>query len=133
MNGRITTPIVDSHAQLSDSEYVVTIEVFHQLHCLDYIRHVSYANTEGKGHHEDENEWSKRTHVHHCLDYLRQVLMCHGDMTPIMMEAVPGKPALPLPNPPPYKPNFEIQHTCRNWDLLYDFALSRNSSGYTVA
>lgn len=55
------------------------------------------------------------------------------DLTPITLEIVPGIPALPPPNPAPYKPDFSIKHTCRNFEEIYDFALKRNTSGYKVA
>jgi hypothetical protein len=128
-----TTGLVDKHAKVDESQYLVTVEVFHQLHCLDYLRHASYAAEDGYQHHPNESDWSRGHHVDHCVDYLRQVIQCHGDLTPIALERIPGVPALPLPNPPPYKPNFAIQHTCRNFDKIYDFALQRNSSGYKVA
>ena len=124
-----TTTAVDENARPDESRYLVTLEVFHQLHCLDYLRHASYS----QDHHPGESERSKSKHVDHCADYLRQVLTCHGDMTPITLEHVPGVPALPMPNPPPYRPDFAIKHTCRDFDQLYVFALQRNTSGYKVA
>ncbi|KAL1981350.1 hypothetical protein VTN96DRAFT_2741 [Rasamsonia emersonii] len=117
-----------------EDHYLVTLEVFHQLHCLDYLRNTIYPLLSGaKTHHPDESEWVKKTHIDHCIDYLRQVLQCHGDLTPITLETIPGVPVLPPPNPAPYKPNFSIRHTCRDFDAVYDFALKRNSSGYKVA
>ncbi|KAI0146667.1 hypothetical protein BJ166DRAFT_538319 [Pestalotiopsis sp. NC0098] len=126
---------VETTHLVGDSEhYLVTIEVFHQLHCLDYLRHAAYSSASGEQtHHPGESEWSKSRHLDHCIEYLRQVLTCHGDLTPITLETIPGVPVLPLPNPPPYKPNFSIRHTCRNFDQIYDFALQRNTSGYKVA
>jgi hypothetical protein len=116
-------------AELVDrqGEYLITLEVFHQLHCLDYLRLAAYSVHMGEhSHHPHESEWSKTKHLSHCIDYLRQVLMCHGDMTPITLERRDGKK-------PPYRPDFRISHTCRDWDKLYDFAAKRNTSGYGVA
>ncbi|KAF2251126.1 hypothetical protein BU26DRAFT_563071 [Trematosphaeria pertusa] len=119
--GRPTAELVDR-----PGEYLVTLEVMHQLHCLDYLRIASYAAAEGKHtHHEQENDWSKAKHLSHCINYLRQVLMCHGDLTPITLERKKGLP--------PYRPDFRITHTCRNWDRIHEFASSRNTSGYGIA
>ena len=62
------------------------VSVFHQLHCLNHIRHylkttMQIAKTpvvdEGMKaflDHPDE-------HIAHCFDYLRQGLMCNADLT----------------------------------------------------
>jgi hypothetical protein len=50
---------------------VVQIEVFHQLHCLNYIRHRVYNMTP----EDPGGEASISIHTDHCIDYLRQVLM----------------------------------------------------------
>lgn len=63
-------------------------------------------------------------HLDHCIDYLRQVLMCHGDLTPITMgwdEQIDS-----------WKPNFRIKHTCRKFDKIYDFALKYNTTGSDI-
>lgn len=88
---------VETTHLVGDSEnYIVTIEMFHQLHCLDYVRQVGYSFVSGqKTYHPEESEWSKTRHLgnstillsvastflhvtDHCIDYLRQVIMCHG-------------------------------------------------------
>lgn len=50
---------------------VVQIEVFHQIHCLNYIRHRVYNMTP----EDPGGAGSIRIHTDHCIDYLRQVLM----------------------------------------------------------
>lgn len=143
-----TTPLVDIQGRLirdhdNQEQYLVTIEVFHQLHCLDYLRHASYSRD--GNHHPGESEWSKSKHLDHCSDYLRQVLMCHGDMTPITLirtkqsaERESGdsdrerEREREEPPAPPFRPDFAILHTCRSWDLIYEFALQRNTSIYSI-
>lgn len=49
---------------LQDDKYCVA--VFHQLHCLDVIRHGIYAAEEPRD-------------MRHCIDYLRQSAMCAAD------------------------------------------------------
>jgi hypothetical protein len=172
---------------------LVTIEVFHQLHCLvrhpcslnqlhtqniftivsplsslyfplktpsiskinhqtpqNYLRRRVYE-TDGE-HFQEESDWSRGVHlskcsihthtdkpplpqlpsihliandmnnIGHCIDYLRQVLMCHGDLTPITLDLVPHR----------YQPNFNIKHTCRNFGKIYEFAAKRNISGIGI-
>lgn len=53
----------------------------------------------------------------HCLDALRKGVMCHGDITPI-----------PFWSKPEFKnseitPMFKIQHTCRSYDKIKDWAV----------
>ncbi|OTA99910.1 hypothetical protein M426DRAFT_66888, partial [Hypoxylon sp. CI-4A] len=51
------------------------VAVYHQLHCLDAIRHGYWGARDGL----DPNQHSKPGHIRHCIDYLRQSLMCHAD------------------------------------------------------
>ncbi|PVH73089.1 hypothetical protein DL98DRAFT_368816, partial [Cadophora sp. DSE1049] len=93
------------------SRYLVTIEMFHQLHCLHYIRQKLYGVAPPeKTKHGDKAHIGK---TEHCVDYLRQVLMCHGDLTPITLTWSDKMNWV--------KPNFSIQHTCRNFQSIWDF------------
>ncbi|KAH7412345.1 hypothetical protein DE146DRAFT_642852 [Phaeosphaeria sp. MPI-PUGE-AT-0046c] len=63
-----------------------TLSVFHQIHCLDGIRHAYWqsmnAALEGKRLHEkDIPMMSSPSHMRHCIDLLRQSLMCNADRT----------------------------------------------------
>ncbi|KAF2176821.1 hypothetical protein K469DRAFT_605769, partial [Zopfia rhizophila CBS 207.26] len=63
-----------------------TFSVFHQLHCLDGIRHAYWqamnAALDGKQLSEkDFLMMSSPSHVRHCIDLLRQGLMCNADRT----------------------------------------------------
>ena len=60
----------------------------------------------------------------HCLDYLRQVIMCHGDLTPIIFEwntRIDG-----------YVAHHNTLHTCRSFDAIFDWARHRNTSGMVI-
>lgn len=61
----------------------------------------------------------------HCVDYLRQVLMCHGDLTPITLHYAENR----IPH---VMPDFKIKHTCRNFEAIWDFAAKRNTSGISI-
>jgi len=65
-----------------ESHYIVSLDVFHQLHCLNMIRKAlwpaRYAPEDiGKAHiPEDPDEFD---HNDHCINSIRESIMCHGD------------------------------------------------------
>ncbi|KAI0053245.1 hypothetical protein FA95DRAFT_1601266 [Auriscalpium vulgare] len=76
------------------------VSMFHQLHCLRYIRSA----------YTDEESPSK-AHMQHCINYMRQAILCQADLT-----LEPGNFA---------QRNFTIDrvgqtHVCRDWDGMYD-------------
>jgi len=54
----------------------------------------------------------------HCIDYLRQVIMCHGDLTPITFE---WNDELST-----YLAHHRTQHVCRRFDKIFDWSERRN-------
>jgi hypothetical protein len=72
-NEKLPVPSVESFR--NPGAYPVAIGMFHQLHCLNYLR-LSF----NMGPNDDPNEdhEARIKHRTHCLDYLRQVVMCHG-------------------------------------------------------
>ncbi|KAH8585369.1 hypothetical protein B0O99DRAFT_559710 [Bisporella sp. PMI_857] len=88
------------------SGYLGTLGVFHQLHCLDYIRKYMYPDY----YHSAETPMRNRQHVDHCIDEIRLSILCHGDISVITWgwkdtEATPYA-------------NFKVEHECRNWDSI---------------
>ncbi|KAE9395136.1 hypothetical protein BT96DRAFT_862126 [Gymnopus androsaceus JB14] len=57
-----------------EEHYIVSLDVFHQLHCLNVIRKQLYP---------DYYTPEPTVHVDHCVDMLRQALSCNVDITPI--------------------------------------------------
>ncbi|KAI1201491.1 hypothetical protein F5X97DRAFT_320253 [Nemania serpens] len=71
-------------------QYIVELEMFHQLHCLKWLRASFWSLNDHAVSHKPSEEFPQREyHKDHCIDYLRQVIMCHGDMTPITFEWIP--------------------------------------------
>ena len=60
----------------------------------------------------------------HCIDYLRQVVMCHGDLTPITFEWISEING--------YIAHHSTEHRCRDFNVIYGWAEGRNTSGFTV-
>ncbi|XMA20260.1 hypothetical protein WAI453_013051 [Rhynchosporium graminicola] len=102
--------------QLSDGsgDYFGTLDVYHQLHCLKYIRqyvHQDYYTV------KDTNVPVK-DHVNHCIEMLRQVIMCKADTAMMTYEWLPDFPG-------PW-PNFGIQHECVNWEKIDHWSRERS-------
>ncbi|KAK3313635.1 hypothetical protein B0H66DRAFT_606893 [Apodospora peruviana] len=101
-----------------DEAKVYGVSMFHQLHCLNFLRYAYYPDTV-VDFPPDEVEF----HRDHCLDYIRQALMCAGDFTlePLTEVGINGMGAT---------------HKCRNYERMFSWAYEHRSdkvkgSGYT--
>jgi hypothetical protein len=67
-----------------EDHFPVLISVFHELHCLDSIRHLYFGHTEGFDQDPIINAAILAPdHIDHCFDSLRQTLMCGADISPV--------------------------------------------------
>ncbi|KAF2205680.1 hypothetical protein GQ43DRAFT_406962 [Delitschia confertaspora ATCC 74209] len=98
------------------SGYFVTLDVYHQLHCLKYLRH--YVHPE----YYTINEPNIAEHVDHCLDTLRQYIMCNAD---VALNTYTWKPNYARP-----WPVFTTEHECVNWEALHSWALGHTFDGF---
>ncbi|KAG4439013.1 hypothetical protein IFR05_005529 [Cadophora sp. M221] len=104
-----TSHSLDAAVQSQDengSGYLVSLEMFHQLHCLDMIRKFVHFD-----YYQNLNpEWAKRPllrqHADHCIDMLREVLMCQSDTGLITYHWVKNF-STPMPD-------FSTPHSCRD-------------------
>jgi len=95
--------------------YVVSLDVFHQLHCLNYIRKRLYPSYYVSVHNlSNSQEQRESIHLVHCIDSLRQTLMCTADISviPFRWEEQQQRPILTL----------NSTHTCRNFDTIRKWA-----------
>ncbi|KAG1719047.1 hypothetical protein EDB19DRAFT_1788046 [Suillus lakei] len=88
--------------------YMATVEIIHQLHCVDMLRRASWGD---HSHHESPEEF--RTNLDHCIEMLRQVTMCNGDVTMITNDWMEG-----FANP---QADFNVPHQCRNFEKILDW------------
>lgn len=129
-------------ASKEDPRPLIQLDVFHQLHCLNAIRQILYGTNVwynpddrqdqihvGKFPREFPKPSNTNIFSDHCIDYLRQVIMCHSDVTPITHSERP-KPYNPVLSP--WRPNFAVPHTCRNFWKIHDWAGKYNSSGFVI-
>nr|GAT43304.1 predicted protein [Mycena chlorophos] len=92
--------------------YVIALDVFHQLHCLDMIRQELFPASHG-----NETRLS-RTHLRHCIGAIRQALQCYADTTPVVwqwdahfQEAIQRD---------------DVVHTCRDFGRIQEWAKERS-------
>ncbi|KJZ74360.1 hypothetical protein HIM_06170 [Hirsutella minnesotensis 3608] len=90
--------------------FLVTLDVFHELHCLDVLRKRIFKDD----YPNDIEEEVQIKHIDHCIDLIRQVLMCHAD---IALHTFTWKDDYRWP-----WPNFTVEHECRNWDSVMQWA-----------
>lgn len=103
-------------------QYLASLDVFHQLHCVDLLRKAThreyYDKHEGSFAGAPEN--IVQGHLQHCVEMLRQTLMCHGDISLLTYNWVEGRS---MPHP-----NFNTVHTCKKWDTLIQWNMQRDVS-----
>lgn len=104
-----------SIALSDDSDRVViNLDVFHSLHCLNYIREsIFYEYYKSK-----ISKTVERSHIGHCIADLVSALKCHAD---ISMQTYRWKQGRLLP-----WPQFDIEHECRNWESIMEWSKERS-------
>ncbi|KAF8157320.1 hypothetical protein K438DRAFT_1732313 [Mycena galopus ATCC 62051] len=89
-----------------EGNYVIALEVFHQLHCLDMLRQNLHP-----GHNYTVRS---KVHLRHCIGAIRQALMCSADISPIVWQwSAKYKQA---------EQRDDILHTCRDFDRIQTWA-----------
>jgi hypothetical protein len=66
---------------------------------------------------DGEDDLFGPTHLDHCVDQLRQSLMCSSDISPLVFRWKEEDHAI--------REWAEIPHTCRNFELIREWALDR--------
>lgn len=108
-----------------EEHFPVLISVFHELHCLDSIRHLYFGHKTGLDPDPKINSAVLAPHhIDHCFDSLRQTLMCGADITPVPYQWVPsmGKALGSL----------GVPHTCRGKTYLVVCFHSLRSEFYSL-
>ncbi|KIX09227.1 uncharacterized protein Z518_00306 [Rhinocladiella mackenziei CBS 650.93] len=92
--------------------YIVTLDVFHQLHCLSMIRQRIWSTEETTpfGYVGDR-------HMDHCIESIRESLMCSSDISP--------RPYGWSEEFGEVLPVNQFLRTCRDFDALRDWAMER--------
>ncbi|KAJ7087063.1 hypothetical protein C8R44DRAFT_650216, partial [Mycena epipterygia] len=114
---------------LGDEEnYIVALDVFHQLHCLVSCPHVTTLNLNliyFRGRTCSDGSFNPGTnytvlpmgHVRHCIGTIRQLLMCVSDITPIVWQWSDKWWVAELRD--------DVVHVCRDFEKIQDWARER--------
>jgi len=110
-----------THPKTGVEGWRVGLEVFHQLHCINLLRQVTYKEyyEPWAGNFADGPE-VLQMHTDHCLEILRMNIQCNADIGLFTFYMEEGDP-LPWPE-------LNSWHTCRNFDQIREWALD-NSVG----
>ncbi|KAJ4470467.1 hypothetical protein J3R30DRAFT_1221802 [Lentinula aciculospora] len=86
--------------------YLIELDVFSQLHCLDDIRKFVHSNEYSSSPSTDRISW--------CIDSLRQSLMCTADINPMVYSRNPNTEEFELSDSNAY--------TCRDFEAIREWA-----------
>ncbi|GAQ47695.1 hypothetical protein AAWM_06151 [Aspergillus awamori] len=108
-------------------EYLVQLDVWHELHCLNDLRMLLYPErfpglagvTNDKG--VIDRESIEFRHWDHCVDSIRETLMCHADVAPIPFR-------VNFPASKVIVPRLATTHTCRNFTKIQEWAKEHKAS-----
>ncbi|KAL1700504.1 hypothetical protein EV121DRAFT_295148 [Schizophyllum commune] len=97
--------------------YLGQLDVFHQLHCLNYLRMSLSPERYKPVIREDLLEFE---HLNHCVDSIRQSLMCASDISVNVWQWSEHYQGL--------VGRVNVAHSCRNFDKLREWARERHRS-----
>ncbi|KAF7332486.1 hypothetical protein MKEN_00130700 [Mycena kentingensis (nom. inval.)] len=92
---------------LSDpGHHIVSLEIFHQLHCLDVLRQRIHPG----------NNYTELSldHLRHCVGVIRQGLMCAADVTPVVLQWSEAQQTAVQRD--------DVVHVCRKFDRIREWA-----------
>ncbi|KAJ6521248.1 hypothetical protein DFH09DRAFT_1331282 [Mycena vulgaris] len=96
-----------------EDHYFVLLHVFHDLHCLNYIRRALHPE-HSRFNLSDSNV---AFHLNHCVESLRRALMCSPDLSFLLWQWEEGR-KLTIPQD-------SSAHECVNFDRLEEWADNR--------
>ncbi|KAF7320169.1 hypothetical protein MKEN_00801400 [Mycena kentingensis (nom. inval.)] len=101
-----TYPILGDEPKM----YMLALDVFHQIHCLDEVRKAMYPDY----YTQHTSEGINTPHMRHCLSSLRQQIMCSADVSPIVWQWNARVGAA--------KERADVLHTCRDFGKIQAWA-----------
>ncbi|KAH4197051.1 hypothetical protein HBH42_073530 [Parastagonospora nodorum] len=96
--------------------FLVSLDVMHQIHCLDSLRESLWYNRDWYSVHQEQHPKLSvhKAHTNHCLDALRERLMCLSDITFLPLVYI-DREGWTLPD-------FERRHKCHNFEATREWA-----------
>lgn len=107
--------------------YLIGLDVFHQLHCLDNIRKALWPDRYAASEHMGGQGMSllSRKHVDHCIDQLRQSVMCQSDLTPNWLQWDE--------NHQTHLGARDMEHSCRSFERVQEWAKERYQEPFDLS
>ncbi|KAH8176414.1 tat pathway signal sequence [Sarocladium implicatum] len=100
--------------------YIVELDVFHQLHCLNMLRKLVYPSVYVMDLTSGTEEAAENVfHMEHCYEQLRQSLQCSSDIGTIFWEWSEKKQKM--------VGNVGTTHTCKNFDKIREWAVEHRA------
>ncbi|OAA60110.1 hypothetical protein ISF_06121 [Cordyceps fumosorosea ARSEF 2679] len=102
-----------------ENDYMVGLDVFHQLHCLNMIRQSMYPKRYNSSIIRDDGtvDFLAWAHIDHCIESLRQSLTCSADVSAIPYRWHPERRIA--------EPDVRGAHICRDFSRIRDWAFAR--------
>ncbi|KAI1105459.1 hypothetical protein F4804DRAFT_128701 [Jackrogersella minutella] len=107
------TKLEDAEWGMGDDAYVGAFDVYHQIHCLNTLRHNAYRSYYHLKARNHSVMGLPEIHINHCVDILLQALQCSGNMNMMTYHWVAGQD---YP-----QPDMSINRQCINFDKLTAF------------
>ncbi|CAD6579924.1 MAG: hypothetical protein ASARMPREDX12_009407 [Alectoria sarmentosa] len=112
-------PSPETGAKLSNGRFLATLQVQHQLDCLDLLRKSLSPSSYPSEPCFQAPKPAIEGMQAHCVDYLRQALKCHGDVSILTYNWLQGQE-----KPLPY---FKTLASCQKWDHVLEWAEGANA------
>ncbi|KAH8660330.1 hypothetical protein BX600DRAFT_513944 [Xylariales sp. PMI_506] len=103
----------DKYYGLGDNVYAATLDIYHQLHCLNQLRWIAYGSYYNRSMLDPHEEGFREVHINHCVDMLAQTIQCTGNLNLITMHWTETK-SFPFPD-------MSINHKCVDFDALTEW------------
>ncbi|MCJ1312519.1 hypothetical protein MMC25_006193 [Agyrium rufum] len=106
--------------------YRVGMEAFHQLHCINLLRRVTYKEYYVPlGGEFAQGPEALRAHTDHCIEVLRLNIQCNADIGLFTLYMIPGDPLA--------WPQLNSWHQCRNFDQVRDWAMEHSVGNMEIS
>lgn len=101
-----------------EHDYVAGLAVFHQLHCLNMVRKALWPSRYNSSMLDPDGgvNYDRWSHIDHCIEVVRRCITCHSDVAALTYDWVEESQMVI---------HQEMLHTCRNFDLIRDWAYAR--------
>ncbi|ETS78849.1 hypothetical protein PFICI_08702 [Pestalotiopsis fici W106-1] len=103
----------DKYYGRGDDIYAATLDIYHQLHCLNQLRWIAYGTYYNISMLSPSEEGFREVHINHCVDMLAQTIQYTGNLNLITMYWTETK-SFPFPD-------MSINHKCVDFDALTEW------------